>query len=91
MKAPKINKKIFVEKELNYGAERSEGPIPIGEDDNWKLRPFGLLCRTCMYYAPKLGLLNPGRCRRHAPTTSGWPIVSSTDWCGDYKLYDNKV
>ena len=29
-----------------------------------------------------------GRCRRHAPTMSGWPVMFPTDWCGDHKLSD---
>ena len=31
-----------------------------------------------------------GRCRKHAPTMSGWPAMSGTDWCGDHKLDENK-
>ena len=31
-----------------------------------------------------------GRCRRHAPTLSGWPAMFGTDWCGDHKLDENK-
>ena len=27
-----------------------------------------------------------GRCRRHAPTMNGYPVVHLTDWCGDHKL-----
>jgi len=27
-----------------------------------------------------------GRCRRHAPTMNGYPVVFGTDWCGDHKL-----
>lgn len=27
-----------------------------------------------------------GRCRRHAPTMTGYPAVFGTDWCGDHKL-----
>jgi hypothetical protein len=32
-----------------------------------------------------------GRCRRHAPTMSGWPVMFVGDWCGDHKLDENKV
>lgn len=32
-----------------------------------------------------------GRCRRHAPTMSGWPVMFETDWCGDHKLDENKL
>ena len=32
-----------------------------------------------------------GRCRRHAPTMSGYPVVFQYDWCGDHKLDENKI
>jgi hypothetical protein len=32
-----------------------------------------------------------GRCRRHAPTMSGFPAVYGTDWCGDHKLDETKI
>ena len=32
-----------------------------------------------------------GRCRRHAPTMSGYPAVFEADWCGDHKLDETKV
>lgn len=32
-----------------------------------------------------------GRCRRHAPTMNGYPVVLEMDWCGDHKLDENKV
>ncbi len=35
---------------------------------------------------PKLG-----RCRRHAPTMNGYPVVFVNDWCGDHKVDENKV
>jgi hypothetical protein len=37
-----------------------------------------------MYFVKKNGRL--GRCRRHAPTMSGFPVVYEDDWCGDHKL-----
>ena len=52
--------------------------------DNWINKSEGMLCSTCMYYVAK-GIVN-GRCRRHAPTMSGWPVMFATDWCGDHKL-----
>ncbi len=51
--------------------------------DNWGNRSENMKCNTCMWYAPKQG---NGRCRRHAPTMSGYPVVFSDDWCGDHKL-----
>jgi len=32
-----------------------------------------------------------GRCRRHAPTMSGFPVVFVNDFCGDHKLDENKI
>ena len=32
-----------------------------------------------------------GRCRRHAPTMNGFPVVFGHDWCGDHKRDENKV
>ena len=32
-----------------------------------------------------------GRCRRHAPTMNGYPVVFRNDWCGDHKLDETKV
>jgi Pyruvate/2-oxoacid:ferredoxin oxidoreductase delta subunit len=58
--------------------------------DPWIHRSKNMLCRTCMYYCPK-AIENQvdtmvGRCRRHAPTMSGYPVVMPNDWCGDHKL-----
>jgi hypothetical protein len=65
-------------------------------EDNWKHRSDGMRCGTCMYFVEKAPLqanLAPtlGRCRRHAPTMGGWPVVFVTDWCGDHKLDENKT
>lgn len=71
--------------------------------DPWKNRSAGMCCRTCMYFVPKKptdpeqheplfksnGVL--GRCRRHAPTMSGFPAVFESDNCGDHKLDENKI
>lgn len=32
-----------------------------------------------------------GRCRRHAPTMSGYPAVFGHDWCGDHKLDEESL
>ncbi len=34
---------------------------------------------------------NLGRCRRHSPTLGGYPVVFTTDWCGDHKLDETKA
>lgn len=64
--------------------------------DNWADRSGKMKCTTCMWFVAKrvggegadVGL---GRCRRHAPTMSGFPAVYASDWCGDHKLDETKV
>ena len=51
--------------------------------DNWKHRSEGMLCGTCMFFVPKMDSV--GRCRKHAPTMKGFPVVFDTDWCGEHK------
>ena len=60
-------------------------------EDPWKHRSAGMHCITCMWYVPKVGKGEVvtsivGRCRRHAPTMNGYPVVYEKDWCGDHKL-----
>ncbi len=38
---------------------------------------------------PKGHSYDLGRCRRHAPTMNGFPVVFVNDWCGDHKLDEN--
>lgn len=75
--------------------------IPSDELDPWRHRHEGMRCRTCMFFVAKVVMqdtggdkrdvvLSLGRCRRHAPTLSGYPAVFVTDWCGDHKLDENK-
>jgi len=62
--------------------------------DNWKHRSKGMKCSTCMWYAPKVSLepgFKIGRCRKHAPTLNGWPVMVHNDWCGDHKLDEEKM
>jgi hypothetical protein len=67
------------------------------EVDNWKHRSANMRCNTCMYYVPKAlsGEANHsptvGRCRRHAPSMTGFPVVYVNDWCGDHKLDEEKI
>lgn len=67
--------------------------------DPWAHRSKGMRCNTCMWFACKPAaaiqirgdeLTRLGRCRRHAPTMSGYPVVFPNDWCGDHKLDENK-
>ena len=56
-------------------------------DDPWKHRSQGMKCKTCMWFVLKESPNSTvGRCRRHAPTMSGYPVVFEDDWCGDHKL-----
>lgn len=64
--------------------------------DNWKHRSVHMLCTSCMWWVPKEGGRGSdetrlGRCRRHAPTLTGWPAVFGTDWCGDHKLDEARI
>ena len=74
------------------GYAESAGPVnrsinaPV---DPWQHRSSGMRCRTCLWFAPKQGSV--GRCRRHAPTMNGYPVVYLTDWCGDHKLDENRL
>ena len=72
--------------------ETDPGLARIIEGDNrdpWKHRAAGMRCRTCMWYAQKAKRV--GRCRRHAPTMNGYPVVYEIDWCGDHKLDEEKA
>ena len=67
------------------------------KSDPWVHRSGGMKCHTCMWYVEKktTARVNPekgpiGRCRRHAPTMGGYPVVFATDWCGDHKLDETK-
>ena len=64
------------------------------QNDPWKHRSAGMTCATCMWCVMKAstnGYAKLGRCRRRAPTMSGYPAVFPTDWCGDHKLDENKL
>lgn len=69
----------------------------MGDDekqDNWVHRSVHMRCGTCMYFVDKevtAGRKRVGRCRRHAPTLNGFPVMFASDWCGDHKLDENKL
>lgn len=73
----------------------------IAGGDPWAYRSKGMKCATCVWYVQKNRIgtsnsnVNPlaevGRCRRHAPTMNGYPVVYMTDWCGDHRVDENKV
>lgn len=68
--------------------------------DEWKGRDDFMRCKRCIFYVPKEPLnvhandsyTMVGRCRRHSPVCqSGYPVVFPNDWCGDFKLDENKI
>jgi hypothetical protein len=67
--------------------------------DPWVHRSSGMRCKTCIWFVKKEptnhlshpGQYELGRCRRHAPTMNGYPVVYMTDWCGDHRLDENKI
>jgi hypothetical protein len=56
-------------------------------------------CKVCKFYVEKVPKDKDrtytmiGRCRRHAPAAQeGYPVVFPTsDWCGDFKMDENKI
>jgi hypothetical protein len=82
---------------VGEGLERAAREIKtLPVFDNWQHRSAGMRCSTCMFYVPKAGLgpsplngeqlVERGRCRRHAPSMNGWPVLLPSDWCGEHKL-----
>lgn len=73
----------------------------IAGGDPWVHRSKGMRCRTCIWFVEKQSIINRnpdttpetivGRCRRHAPTMNGYPVVYMTDWCGDHRIDENKI
>ena len=78
-----------------------QGAIAGSGIDPWAQRNKGMKCMTCIWYVPKERIgtsnsdINPlvqvGRCRRHAPTMNGYPVVYMMDWCGDHRVDENKI
>ncbi len=68
----------------------------MNKKDPWIHRSKAMSCACCMWYVPKPSSLKKetspiGRCRKHAPTMDGFPVVFETDWCGDHKLDENAI
>jgi hypothetical protein len=59
-------------------------------EDNWKHKSENMRCKACMYFVIKRDT-QIGRCRRNAPTMSGWPVMYTMDWCGQHKLDESKI
>ena len=88
---------------MRVGMRRHQKRLRKMADDNWIHRSKNMLCATCMYFVRKhterprtdeIAVEDDkvvGRCRRHAPTMNGWPVMFPGDWCGDHKLDENKL
>jgi len=56
--------------------------------DKWDMTSYS--CESCRFYVPKDEFI--GRCRRHAPTLDGYPVVfPRADFCGDHKIGQNPL
>lgn len=78
--------------------QQMQGPYPPGAPiqqnvvDPWASRLEGMRCKSCIWFVPKPGedgVVNLGRCRRHAPSMGGHPVVKVNDWCGDHRLNES--
>jgi len=87
--------KLDVDERETMDNAKCDSPNKTKENDPWINRSEGMKCSTCMWFVLKnAGLtLNQtiGRCRRHAPTMNGYPVVFLNDWCGDHKLNERKT
>jgi hypothetical protein len=78
---------------------RQTAQIAKQSADPWVHRSSGMKCRTCIWFVGKepqaltvtVKSHEVGRCRRHAPTMGGYPVVYMTDWCGDHRIDENKI
>jgi len=79
-----------------YNQTTEKQAIP-DRGDKWLHRARTHSCSFCMWYWPKrlegerLDQAKLGRCKKHAPTLNGFPVVYPDDWCGDHKLDETKV
>jgi len=82
---------------MNQKQAVKEGAIAQAGSDPWKHRSDGMKCTTCMWFVAKepctlsARSFGIGRCRRHAPSMNGYPVVFVNDWCGDHKLDETKI
>jgi len=67
----------------------------LSKEDPWKHRSDFMKCKSCIWFVPKevntIPVYHLGRCRRHAPTMNGFPVVYVNDWCGDHKVDEKYV
>ena len=74
-------------------------PLFKNQADPWIHRSDNMRCKTCMWFVEKKrdnplsypGCPVVGRCRRHAPSMNGYPVVFNNDWCGDHRVDENKI
>jgi len=87
----------LIDKDTN-GQVKYKCPEPTTDKPktkNYWANRSNMTCITCIWYVKKFKSLSSlsttpiGRCRRHAPTLDGYPVVFETDWCGDHKLNEN--
>jgi len=90
----------MIERTKEFYSQSAEGVgqqrVTESIQDPWKHRSKGMHCDTCIWFVPKerivsLGNSHVGRCRRHAPSMGGYPVVYMTDWCGDHRIDENKI
>lgn len=51
------------------------------------LDPLDASCLTCHYFYDRSDeddAITRGFCRRHAPSPTGWPVVTENEVCGDW-------
>lgn len=67
----------------------------VAVTDNWKNSKTGMQCHRCMFWVRKSDQGSEvviGRCRRNAPVMGeGWPVTYAEDWCGQFKLDEEKA
>jgi hypothetical protein len=98
LKEPSVVDEDVVYLKTKMAREKKKRTDQMTDKDPWKHRSAGMRCNTCMWFVPKIVKLQDGkeasivgRCRRHAPTMSGFPVVYVNDWCGDHKLDEEQV
>lgn len=72
----------FVLKEVGSADHRPVMCPPLDDTNFEDYRPGRMI---------EVSMAKIGRCRRHAPTISGYPAVFESDWCGDHKLDETKL
>ena len=72
------------------GKLNKEAPVVFETPDPWAGRKAWMKCSWCVFFVLK-GSGDLGRCRRHAPTTAGYPQVYRSDWCGDMRVDEGKI